>query len=183
MKLLSWYASFDEELRGLRGTFLGWQKYYVCCSVCFVYRMQSKLQCFFLFFASFFKAFCLVANYFWSCSIFFIWCHLSFFMMNWKDYNLSKYTIIGKCKCMLYQINKLWWLFFNSTLRTLRSLKTCCNCCGINYPAKWNGGWKKVIFRPNKCLYFRFWNCHPHREIILNGLVPNPPRVYCINIF
>lgn len=52
---------------------------------------------------------------------FFLWCHLSFFMMNWKDYKLNKYTIIGKCKCMLYQINKLWWLFFNSTLRTLRS--------------------------------------------------------------
>ena len=43
------YASFGEELRGLCGTVLGWEKYYVCCSVCFVYRMQSKLQGFFLF--------------------------------------------------------------------------------------------------------------------------------------
>lgn len=49
MKLLSWYASFGEELRGLRGTVLGRQKYYVRCLVCFVYRMQSKLQGFFLF--------------------------------------------------------------------------------------------------------------------------------------
>lgn len=67
---------------------------------------------FLFFFASFYKGFWQVANYFWSCSIFLIWSHLSFFMMNWKDYKLSKYTIIGEFKCMLYQINLLWLLFF-----------------------------------------------------------------------
>lgn len=103
-------------------------QFWVDKNITFVVQFASSTVCsqnyrvFPFFFSSFFKAFWQVTNYFWSCSIFFfLWCHLSFFMMNWKDYKLNKYTIIGKCKCMLYQINKLWWLFFNSRLRTLRS--------------------------------------------------------------
>lgn len=177
MKLLSWYASFGEELRGLRGTVLGWQKYCVCCSVCFVYRMQSKLKGFFLFLRHSSKRSDKWLTTSEVAPFFSIWSHLRFFMMNWKDYNLSKYTIIDKCKCMLYQINKFGWLFFLILHSELWDLKLAVIAVALITRQKWNGNWKKVIFRPNMCLYFRFWNCHPHRERVLNGLVPNPPRV------